>query len=432
MQLLVIGSGGREHALAWKLAASPRVRRVLVAPGNAGTALEPRCENLAIAADDIAGLSDFARRERIDLTVVGPEAPLVAGIVDEFAAAGLRCFGPSRACAQLEGSKAYAKDFLRRHHIPTAAYARFTRADFDPAYVRAQRLPVVVKADGLAAGKGVVIAASHGEALATIEAMFAGAYGRAGEAVVVEEFLEGEELSFIVMVDGEHVLPLASSQDHKRLGDGDQGPNTGGMGAHSPAPILTASLEARILREVIAPTVRGLAAAGTPYTGFLYAGLMLAADGTPNVLEFNCRCGDPETQPIMMRLSGELLPLLEAALEGRLDRVTAEWDERAAVGVVLAAAGYPEAPRTGDPIEGLKAAQALPGKVFHAATRRAGEQVLTAGGRVLCAVGRGQGFAAAQREAYALAAAIHWPGLQFRHDIGARAVARERAGGARP
>ena len=426
MRLLVIGSGGREHALAWKLAGSPRVQRLFVAPGNAGTAREPRCENVPIAADDLAALVAFAARERIDLTVVGPEAPLVQGVVDLFQAAGLRCFGPSAACARLEGSKAFAKDFLARHRIPTAAYQRITRADFDPASLRRSRTPVVVKADGLAAGKGVVIAATHAEAEDAIESMFAGAFGAAGDTVVVEEFLAGEEASFIVMVDGRNVLPLATSQDHKRLRDGDRGPNTGGMGAYSPAAVVTPALHARIMREVIEPTVRGLAAEGTPYTGFLYAGIMIAPDGTPNVLEFNCRFGDPEAQPIMMRLESDLVDLVEAALEGRLDRIGARWDERAAVGVVLAAEHYPGTPRTGDPIEGLAHAARLAGKVFHAGTGCDGERVLTAGGRVLCAVGRGSSVAAAAREAYALVDVIRWPGMQVRRDIGHRAIARER------
>ena len=426
MRLLVIGSGGREHALAWKLAGSPRVQRVFVAPGNAGTAREPRCENVPIAADDLAALAAFATRERIDLTVVGPEAPLVQGVVDLFQAAGLRCFGPSSACARLEGSKAFTKDFLARHRIPTAAYRRITRADFDSASLRRSRTPVVVKADGLAAGKGVVIAATHAEAEDAIESMFAGAFGAAGDTVVVEEFLAGEEASFIVMVDGRNVLPLATSQDHKRLQDGDRGPNTGGMGAYSPATVVTPAAHTRIMREVIEPTVRGLAAEGTPYTGFLYAGIMIAADGTPNVLEFNCRFGDPEAQPILMRLESDLVDLVEAALAGRLDRIDAHWDERAAVGVVLAAEHYPGTPRSGDPIEGLLHAARLPGKVFHAGTRCDGERVLTAGGRVLCAVGRGSSVAAASREAYALVDVIRWPGMQVRRDIGHRAIARER------
>ncbi len=426
MRVLIVGSGGREHALAWKVAGSPRVARVFVAPGNAGTRLEAKCENAAVAAEDLGGLRAFALRERIDLTIVGPEAPLVAGIVDEFAAAGLRCFGPSRACARLEGSKAFSKDFLLRHGIPTARYARFTRASFDPAFVRGQRLPVVVKADGLAAGKGVVIAATHAEALAAIDGMFAGTFGSAGDTVVVEEFLPGEEASFIVMVDGTHVLPLASSQDHKRLGDGDVGPNTGGMGAYSPAPVVTPALHERIMREVIEPTVRGLAADGTPYVGFLYAGIMIAPDGTPNVLEFNCRLGDPEAQPIMMRLESDLTELVDAALAGRLDGVTAQWDSRAALGVVLAADGYPQAPHRGEAITGLAAAARLPGKVFHAATAEAGDAVVTAGGRVLCAVGLGADVAAAQRAAYALVDRIGFRGMQCRRDVGYRAIARER------
>ncbi|HSF78539.1 MAG TPA: phosphoribosylamine--glycine ligase [Steroidobacteraceae bacterium] len=425
MKVLIIGGGGREHALAWKVAQSSRVSEVLVAPGNAGTATEPKCRNVATSAEDVAGLVALARDEDVGLTIVGPEAPLVAGVVDAFAAAGLRCFGPRRAAARLEGSKSFTKEFLARHGIPTAGYARFTRQDFDPAFVRGRRPPIVVKADGLAAGKGVVIAASADEAVAAIERMFAGAFGAAGEAVVVEEFLEGEEASFIVMVDGEHVLPLATSQDHKRLGDGDTGPNTGGMGAYSPAPVVTDAMHERIMREVIWPTVRGLAAEGTPYTGFLYAGLMIATDGTPNVLEFNCRFGDPETQPIMVRLRSDLVGLCEAALDGRLDEVRAEWDPRAAVGVVLAAAGYPEAVRKGDVIDGLDAAAALPGKVFHAGTQPADGRALTAGGRVLCAVGLGDSVRSAQAQAYALAGAIHWPGMQYRRDIGWRAIERE-------
>ena len=425
MKVLIIGGGGREHALAWKVAQSSRVSEVLVAPGNAGTATEPKCRNVATAAEDVAGLVALARDEDVGLTIVGPEAPLVAGVVDAFAAAGLRCFGPRRAAARLEGSKSFTKEFLARHGIPTAGYARFTRQDFDPGLVRGRRPPIVVKADGLAAGTGVVIAASADEAVAAIERMFAGAFGAAGEAVVVEEFLEGEEASFIVMVDGEHVLPLATSQDHKRLGDGDTGPNTGGMGAYSPAPVVTDAMHERIMREVIWPTVRGLAAEGTPYTGFLYAGLMIATDGTPNVLEFNCRFGDPETQPIMVRLRSDLVGLCEAALDGRLDEVRAEWDPRAAVGVVLAAAGYPEAVRKGDVIDGLDAAAALPGKVFHAGTQQADGRALTAGGRVLCAVGLGDSVRSAQAQAYALAGAIHWPGMQYRRDIGWRAIERE-------
>ncbi len=422
MKALVIGGGGREHALAWKLAQSPRVAEVLVAPGNAGTASEPKCRNAEVAAMDIAGLVGLARAERVALTVVGPEGPLVAGVVDAFEAAGLACLGPRRLAARLEGSKQFSKEFLTRHGIPTARYAAFTRANFDPAAIRAQRPPIVVKADGLAAGKGVIIAASADEAIRAAEDMFAGRFGEAGRAVVIEEFLTGEEASFIVMADGEHLLPLATSQDHKRLLDGDEGPNTGGMGAYSPAPVITPPLHARIIREVIEPTLRGLAAEGMPYRGFLYAGLMIADDGTPNVLEFNCRFGDPETQPVLSRLESDFATLCEAALAGRLHRARAEWDPRSALGVVLAAGGYPGNPRTGDIIAGLERAAALPGKVFHAATRREGGGTVTAGGRVLCAVGLGDGVAAAQRAAYDLAACITWNGMQYRRDIGWRAL----------
>jgi len=427
MKVLIIGGGGREHALAWKVAQSPQVAEVLVAPGNAGTAREPKCRNLPVAAEDVPALVSAALREGVALTIVGPEAPLVAGVVDAFSVAGLRCVGPRQAAAQLEGSKAFTKAFLSRHGIPTAAYARFTREDFDAAWIRAQRMPIVVKADGLAAGKGVIIAATADEAIATVEQMFSGRFGAAGDTVVVEEFLEGEEASFIVMVDGEHVLPLATSQDHKRLGDGDAGPNTGGMGAYSPAPVVTEDMHRRIMREVIWPTVRGLAADGTPYTGFLYAGLMIAADGTPNVLEFNCRFGDPETQPILARLQSDLVTLCEAALDGRLDQLHARWDTRAAVGVVVAAEGYPDRPRKGDPIAGLDEAARLPGKVFHAGTRLDGGRVLTAGGRVLCAVGLGDTVRAAQSQAYGLVRALCFEGMQYRHDIGWRAIAREEA-----
>jgi phosphoribosylamine--glycine ligase len=424
LKVLVIGGGGREHALAWKLAQSPRVSEVLVAPGNAGTATETKCRNVAVAAADIPALVALARSQDIRLTVVGPEAPLVAGVVDAFEAAGLPCFGPKRAAARLEGSKRFTKEFLARHRIPSARYAAFTRENFEPAAIAAQRPPIVVKADGLAAGKGVVIAQSAAEALRAVEEMFAGAFGEAGSTVVVEEFLEGEEASFIVMADGSHALPLATSQDHKRLLDGDQGPNTGGMGAYSPAPVVTPALHARILREVIEPTLAGLAAEGMPYTGFLYAGLMIAPDGTPNVLEFNCRFGDPETQPILARLKSDLVELCEAALAGRLDSASAEWDPRVALGVVLAAEGYPEAPRTGDAIAGLEEAARLPGKVFHAATTLMDGRVRTAGGRVLCAVGLGDDAAGAQQAAYALVDRLCWRGIQFRRDIGWRAIAR--------
>jgi phosphoribosylamine---glycine ligase len=424
LRILVIGGGGREHALAWKFAQSPRVSEVLVAPGNAGTATEPRCRNVAGATTDIAGLVATARAEDVSLTVVGPEGPLVAGIVDAFEAAGLPCFGPRRLAARLEGSKQFAKEFLSRHGIPTARYAVFTRENFDPASILAQRPPIVVKADGLAAGKGVIIAQSAEEAVAAAEGMFGGDFGDAGRTVVFEEFLEGEEASFIVMADGSHVLPLATSQDHKRLADGDTGPNTGGMGAYSPAPVVTPELHDRIMREVIGPTLNGLASEGMPYTGFLYAGLMIAADGTPNVLEFNCRFGDPETQPILARLNSDLTILCEAALAGRLDTVRAEWDSRAALGVVIAAGGYPEQPRTGDAIAGLDQAAALPGKVFHAGTRLETGRVLTAGGRVLCAVGLGEHVSEAQHGAYALIDRLSFPGMQYRRDIGWRAIER--------
>jgi phosphoribosylamine---glycine ligase len=427
MKVLIIGGGGREHALAWKCASSPRVSEVLVAPGNAGTASEPKVRNVPVSAEDVPGLVALARSEHIDLTIVGPEAPLVAGVVDEFIAAGLKCFGPQRAPAQLEGSKAFTKEFLRRHGIPTASYATFTRATFDRDYVRRQRTPIVIKASGLAAGKGVVIADTADSAIAAAGAMFAGQFGDAGNIVVVEEFLPGEEASFIVMADGKHILPLATSQDHKRLRDADQGPNTGGMGAYSPAPVVTDAMHIRIMREVMEPAIRGLAADGMAYTGFLYAGIMIAPDGTPNVLEFNCRFGDPETQPIMMRLQSDLTVLCEAALEGRLDSVSAEWDPRAALGVVLAAAGYPEDVRKGDVIQGLDRAAALPGKVFHAGTRIQTGKVVTSGGRVLCAVGLGATVSEAQAGAYRLVNSISWPGVQYRHDVGYRAIVRELA-----
>ena len=425
LKVLILGSGGREHAFAWKVAQSRRVDAVFVAPGNAGTALEPGVTNVDIAADDVDALLQFAQRERIDLAIVGPEAPLVAGVTDAFAAAGLRCFGPRRLAARLEGSKAFTKEFLQRHGIPTAAYATFTKATFDKAWVLRQRTPLVVKADGLAAGKGVIICETLAEAIDSAEAMFGGQFGNAGHTVVIEEFLEGEEASFIVMVDGEHILPLATSQDHKRRDDGDGGPNTGGMGAYSPAPVVTPAMHDRIMREVIEPTVRGLAADGTPYTGFLYAGIMIAPDGTPNVLEFNCRFGDPETQPIMLRLVSDLTELCDAALDQRLDRIEAQWDSRAAVGVVLAAGGYPDAYDKGDVIHGLAAAARLPGKVFHAGTRLVDGEATTNGGRVLCATALGHSVSEAQRAAYALADAIQWKGIQYRRDIGFRAIARE-------
>jgi phosphoribosylamine---glycine ligase len=427
MKILIVGGGGREHALAWKCAQSPRVRQVFVAPGNAGTALEPNISNVDIAADDISALLEFAEKEDVELTVIGPEGPLVAGIVDRFAAANRPCFGPTRAAARLEGSKAFTKEFLRRYRIPTAGYATFTAADFDADYVRAQRVPLVVKADGLAAGKGVMICETHESAIETATAILGGSFGAAGNTIVIEEFLRGEEVSFIVVAHDQQVIPLATSQDHKRRDDGDAGPNTGGMGAYSPAPIVTPALHERIMREVIQPTLRGLASDGNPYTGFLYAGLMIADDGAPKVLEFNCRFGDPETQPILMRLKSDLVGLCEAARNGTLDRFEIQWDSRAALGVVMAAGGYPDGYRRGDPIDGLEAAARLPGKVFHAGTRLEGSRVVTAGGRVLCAVGLGDTVGAAQRQAYALVDAIHWDLVQYRRDIGHRAIAREQA-----
>ena len=427
MKVLVVGGGGREHALAWKLAQSPRVEMVYVAPGNAGTARDPGIENVAIGAEDLDALLAFARERAIDLTVVGPEAPLVAGIVDRFSEAGLRCFGPSAGAAQLEGSKTFCKDFLARHAIPTAAYASFTDVDEAVAYIRAQGAPIVVKADGLAAGKGVILAQSEAEAIAAVRDMLAGnAFGEAGNRVVVEEFLTGEEASFIVMADGEHVLAMASSQDHKARDDGDRGPNTGGMGAYSPAPVVTPEVHDRALREVILPTVAGMAAEGLPYTGFLYAGLMVAPDGTPKVLEYNCRFGDPETQPIMLRLRSDLAALCEAALDRRLDRVEVEWDPRPSLGVVMAAGGYPASYAKGAVISGLPDETAET-KVFHAGTAERDGAVVTSGGRVLCACALGDTVAAAQAAAYALVRGIHWQDVYYRGDIGYRAVAREQA-----
>jgi phosphoribosylamine--glycine ligase len=427
MNVLIIGGGGREHALAWKAAQSPHVETVFVAPGNAGTATEANIENVAIDADDIAGLIDFAKEHAVGLTIVGPEAPLVNGVVDQFSAAGLRCFGPSRAAAQLEGSKTFTKDFLARHHIPTAAYAAFTDIEPALAYIQQQGAPIVVKADGLAAGKGVILAQSVGEAEAAVRDMLAGnAFGSAGHRVVVEEFLSGEEASFICMVDGEHILAMASSQDHKAAGEGDTGPNTGGMGAYSPAPVVTPAMHDRILREVIEPTVRGMAVEGHPYTGFLYAGVMIDAAGTPKVLEYNCRFGDPETQPIMLRLRSDLVTLCQAAIDGRLDEVDAEWDPRAALGVVLAAGGYPGSYEKNKVIHGLPA-DSEDSKVFHAGTRSQNGEIVTNGGRVLCVTALGDTVQAAQQRAYELAAQIHWDGVYYRRDIGYRAVAREQA-----
>ncbi|HET6629290.1 MAG TPA: phosphoribosylamine--glycine ligase [Woeseiaceae bacterium] len=426
MKVLVVGGGGREHALAWKCAQSPQVREVLVAPGNAGTALEPRLRNVAVAADDIDGLLDLAAVESVDLTIVGPEVPLVAGIVDRFRARKLACFGPSAAAARLEGSKTFTKSFLERHAIPTAAYAGFEALEPALDYIRAQGAPIVVKADGLAAGKGVVVATTVAEAEAAARSMLAaGEFGEAGRRIVVEEYLEGEEASFIVITDGATILPLATSQDYKARDAGDTGPNTGGMGACSPAPVVTRALERRILDEVMAPTLAGLRAEGIDYRGFLYAGLMIGADGAPRVLEFNCRFGDPETQPIIARLKSDLVALCVAALEGRLRDVTAEWDPRAALGVVMAAAGYPGAYRKGDPISGLDRAPAAAAKVFHAGTAFADGEIVTSGGRVLCAVGMGDSLAEARDVAYATAGTIDWNGAWYRRDIGHRAIARE-------
>ena len=429
MNVLVIGGGGREHALAWKIAQSPRVAKVFVAPGNAGTALEPGVKNVAVTA--IPELVALARAERVALTVVGPEAPLAAGVVDAFRAAGLKIFGPTRAAAQLESSKDFAKAFMTRHDIPTAAYRSFTDAAAAHAYIDERGAPIVVKADGLAAGKGVVVAADVGEAHAAVDAMLvANAQGiqhnEGGARVIVEEHLAGEEASFIVVADGRNVLPLASSQDHKRLHDDDRGPNTGGMGAYSPAPVVTPAVHARIMREIILPTVNGMAAEGVPYSGFLYAGVMIDAAGNPRTLEFNCRLGDPEAQPILLRLKSDLVELFEHAIEGTLDRSDAEWDRRAALGVVLAAAGYPGSPRKGDAISGLDAI-ADDCKVFHAGTAIAADGPMTAGGRVLCVTALGETIRQAQRTAYAAVAGIRFDGMQYRKDIGQRALSSRRA-----
>ncbi len=427
MKVLVIGSGGREHALAWKAAQSPRVEHVFVAPGNAGTAAEPKLTNVAIGVEDQTALVAFARDNDIALTIVGPEVPLVAGVVDTFEAAGLRCFGPSKGAAQLEGSKAFTKDFLARHKIPTAAYGNFTDTDAAIAYIREQGAPIVVKADGLAAGKGVILAQTEEEAIAAVKDMLAGnAFGDAGHRVVIEEFLVGEEASFIVMADGEHILPLATSQDHKARDEGDRGPNTGGMGAYSPAPVVTDEVHARVMREVIEPTVRGMAEEGNAFTGFLYAGLMIAPDGSAKVLEYNVRFGDPETQPIMLRLQSDLTALCEAALDKRLHEVSADWDSRASLGVVLAAGGYPGSYRKGDVISGLDQVPADLAKVFHAGTADANGAVVTQGGRVLCVCALGESVAEAQQRAYEAVDLISWDDVYCRRDIGYRAVAREQ------
>jgi phosphoribosylamine--glycine ligase len=426
MKVLIVGNGGREHALAWKVAQSPRVTRVFVAPGNAGTAREPGVENISISAEDIPALVAFAKAQAIDLIIIGPEAPLVAGITDRFREAGLRCFGPTAAAARIEGSKIYAKDFLARYGIPTAAYATFTATAPALAYIHSRGAPFVVKADGLAAGKGVMVAQTEEEAATAVRDMLERrAFGDAGAQVVVEEYLSGEEVSFIVVCDGHHVIPLASSQDHKARDDGDKGPNTGGMGAYSPVPVVDSTVQRRIMEEVILPTVRGLAMEGEPYVGFLYAGLMVGSDDTPRVLEYNCRCGDPETQPLLLRLRSDLVDLCEAALDGHLDRSTAHWDPRPALGVVLAAGGYPSAYHKGDPIVGLDAPPLPDTKVFHAGTALRNGQVVTAGGRVLCVCSLADSMAEAQHRAYAAVERIHWEGMYYRHDIGHRAIRRK-------
>ena len=428
MKVLVIGSGGREHALAWKCAQSAEVTEVLVAPGNAGTAREAGVRNVAVSADDKDALLALASEEQVELTIVGPEAPLVDGLVDRFVEAGLPCFGPTAAAAQLEGSKAFTKDFMARHHIPTARYRNFTDLEPALAYIRGQGAPIVIKADGLAAGKGVIVAETIAEAEAAASDMLEGnRFGEAGARIVVEEFLAGEEASFIVITDGTTVLPLATSQDHKARDEGDTGPNTGGMGAYSPAPVVTADVERRIMTEVIEPTLAGMRIDGYPYLGFLYAGLMIMPDGAPKVIEFNCRLGDPETQPIMMRLQSDLARICLATLDGSLDRVHAEWDERSALGVVMAAGGYPGSYAKGKEIVGLDTADSGTQKVFHAGTTEEDGKVLTSGGRVLCVVGLGDSVSSAAGEAYAAVDKICWDGVYLRRDIGHRAIARENA-----
>ena len=426
MRVLIIGNGGREHALAWKAAQDENVRQVFVAPGNAGTASENKVSNVDINVLELQKLVEFAQQEAIDLTIVGPEAPLVAGIVDQFEAAGLNIFGPNQAAAQLEGSKAFTKDFLARHHIPTAAYNNFTAIEPAKAYVRQQGTPIVIKADGLAAGKGVIMAQSEQEAFAAIDDMLAGnAFGEAGHRVVIEEFLTGEEASFIVMVDGKNILPLATSQDHKARDNGDKGPNTGGMGAYSPAPVVTADIHQRIMEEVIIPTVEGMSGEGMPYKGFLYAGLMIDGNGTPKVLEYNCRFGDPETQPILMRLKSSLADLCLAATRGELDQTEAHWDSRTALGVVMAAGGYPAAYTKGDEITGLDNIKEA--RVFQAGTRIEDGKTLTNGGRVLCVTALGDGVKDAQHKAYNAVKSIHWHNAYYRTDIGHRAISRENS-----
>ena len=428
MKVLIVGGGGREHALAWKCAQSPLVDDVLVAPGNAGTALEAGVRNVAVKAEDIDALLDLAKSESIALTIVGPEVPLVEGIVDRFSAAGLPCFGPDAAASQLEGSKAFTKDFLQRYNIPTASYQCFDELGPALAYIREQGAPIVIKADGLAAGKGVIVANTLKEAEDAATGMLSsGNFGTAGNRIVVEEFLEGEEASFIVITDGENVLPLASSQDHKARDEGDTGPNTGGMGAYSPAPVVTSEMQQRILDQVIHPTLSGLRDQGIQYTGFLYAGLMITPDGTPKVIEFNCRLGDPETQPIMARLKSDLVSLCEATLNGRLADEIAEWDPRAALGVVMAAGGYPAAYEKGKTIDGLVNPAVSDAIVFHAGTTMNDNEVVTSGGRVLCVVGLGSSVADARDNAYSRVGGIHWDDVYYRNDIGHRAIAREEA-----
>ncbi|MDH5378962.1 MAG: phosphoribosylamine--glycine ligase [Gammaproteobacteria bacterium] len=428
MNVLVVGNGGREHALAWKIAQSQQVKQVYVAPGNAGTALEPKLENVPIEVTAIQKLIQFSKENQIDLVIIGPEAPLVIGVVDAFAEAGIPCFGPTQAAAQLEGSKAYTKDFLAKYKIPTAAYGVFTDPDEAISYIKSQGAPIVVKADGLAAGKGVIVAQTEDEAIAAVKDMLQdNRFGDAGSRVVVEEFLTGEEASFIVMADGKNVLPLATSQDHKARDDGDQGPNTGGMGAYSPAPVVTPAVHKTVMEQVIYPTIEGMKAEGAPYTGFLYAGLMVSPDGSIKVLEYNCRFGDPETQPIMLRLQSDLVELCMAAIEGRLDQVTAQWDERCSLGVVLAAGGYPNDYRKGDEISGLPQDESLESKVFHAGTAEKNGTVVTAGGRVLCATALGKTVTEAQAKAYELVHKIHWQDVYYRNDIGYRAIARENS-----
>lgn len=425
MKVLLIGSGGREHALAWKLAQTPKVETVFVAPGNAGTALENKVENIAINADDIEELLNFAKTNGVELTVVGPEVPLVLGVVDLFNDAGLKCFGPTKGAAQLEGSKAFSKDFFARHNIPTAAYGNFTDIDKAVAYIKSQGAPIVVKADGLAAGKGVILAETEAEAIAAVKDMLAGnAFGEAGHRVVIEEFLVGEEASIIVIADGKNYLPMATSQDHKARDNGDTGPNTGGMGAYSPAPVVTPEISERIMRDVIEPTLQGMEKEGYPFTGFLYAGVMIDDNGDSKVLEYNVRFGDPETQPVMMRLQSDLVELIESALEGSLDKTSIEWDQRASLGVVMAAGGYPESYAKGNIISGIPVATEN-SKVFHAGTSTDNGEIVTSGGRVLCVVGLGDKVSDAQKTAYNIVHQIEWDNVFYRDDIGHRAIDRE-------